>query len=105
MSYVVLICPRTQRQIRGLAPKDQNRLKAHIMGLTSDPRPAGAAAMREVPGAYRLRAGDYSIVYTVHEGTVTVLVLQVAHRREAYRGSDIDAIKRDARQWLDDQQG
>lgn len=100
MSYTVLICPRAQRHIRSLAVRDQNRLKAHILDLAGDPRPPGSVAMREVHRAYRIRVGDFRIVYTVHERAVTVLVLEVAHRREAYRDSDINAMDRDAREWL-----
>ena len=103
MTYKVLICPRAQRQIRALSPRDQKRLRGHILNLGHDPRPPGAAAMREVPGAYRIRVGDFRIVYTVHERTVTILILQVAHRREAYRTGDMTAADRDARQWLADQ--
>jgi mRNA interferase RelE/StbE len=103
LSYAVLVCPRAQRQIRSLAVRDQNRLRLRILDLGRDPRPADAAVMREVVrGAYRITLGDYRIVYTTHERTVTALVLQVAHRRESYRRSDIDAMDRDSRQWLAD---
>lgn len=103
MSYTVFICPRAQRQLRGLPARDQERLKGHILALGRDPRPPGAVAMREVHRAFRIRTGDLRIVYTIHEHAVTILVLQVAHRREAYRGSDISAMDRDTREWLADQ--
>jgi mRNA interferase RelE/StbE len=103
VSYTVLICPRAQRQLRSLPARDQERLKGHVLALGRDPRPPGAVAMKEVHRGFRIRTGDLRIVYTIHEGTVTILVLQVAHRREAYRGSDISAMDRDAREWLADQ--
>ena len=81
----MLVCPRAQRQIRSLAVRDRNRLKVRILDLGRDPRPPDAAAMREVRRAYRIRIGDFRIVYTVHEGTVTILILQLpsAIRRDA----------------------
>lgn len=103
MSYTVLVCPRAQRQMRGLAKRDQDRLREHMTALARDPRPSGAVAMREIRRTYRIRVGDFRIVYAVNERTIAVLVLEVAHRREAYRGSDIDAMDRDARVWLADQ--
>ena len=104
MSYRVLVCPRAQRQIRSLAVRDRDRLRIRILDLGRDPRPPDAVAMREVRRAYRIRIGDFRIVYTVHEGTVTILILQVANRRESYRRSDVDAMDRDARQWLAEQE-
>lgn len=103
MTYEVLICPRAQRQIKALAPRDQDRLKPHILGLGANPRPSGVVAMHGLDRSYRLRVGDFRIVYTVHEDTVTILVLAVANRSEAYRASDIAAMHRDAREWQADQ--
>lgn len=53
--------------------------------LADDPRPAGAVAMKSMPGHLRLRVGDYWIVYAVRDHMLVVLVVELGHRREIDR--------------------
>ena len=50
-----------------------------------EPRPHGAKALRGEPGLLRVRVGDYRVIYTVEDNILLVLVVRIAHRREAYR--------------------
>jgi mRNA interferase RelE/StbE len=50
-----------------------------------EPRPKGAAKLTGLEHAYRLRHGDYRIIYEVHEDRLLVLVIRIGHRREVYR--------------------
>lgn len=57
-----------------------------IDGLAIEPRPKSAARLTGLRHVYRLRHGDYRIIYELHDDRLLVLVIQVGHRREVYRG-------------------
>ena len=79
----------TRDALRTLAKLDKpvrRRIQGAIDKLTADPRPAGMIALRGVPGAFRIRVGDYRIVYTLHDDRLLIVVIDVGHRREVYRG-------------------
>lgn len=73
------------RQFAALPRKEQERLRARIDRLAENPRPAGVRKLAGEEGLYRLRSGDYRVIYTVQDEVLLVLVLKVGHRREAYR--------------------
>jgi mRNA interferase RelE/StbE len=85
MTYVVELAPAAVRQLRKLDPPARRRVQAAIELLADNPRPP--AATRLVGGAaeWRVRTGDYRIVYEIHDDRLLVLVLAVGHRREVYR--------------------
>jgi mRNA interferase RelE/StbE len=79
----------TRDALRALAKLDRptrRRVQGAIDKLADDPRPAGMIALRGVTGAYRIRVGDYRIVYTLHDDRLMVVVIDIGHRREIYRG-------------------
>lgn len=57
-----------------------------IEGLADDPGPSGAIKVQGHDSLYRLRVGDYRVIYAIEGHTVTVLVTAVGHRRDVYRG-------------------
>jgi mRNA interferase RelE/StbE len=61
------------------------RLRAAIDGLEENARPAGCVKLAGEPDLYRIRVGDYRVVYQVKDTALTVLVLSIGHRREIYR--------------------
>ncbi len=85
MRYVVEFAPSAAREFRKLEPAVQRRLRPVIDGLAKSPRPAGAIKLSGEDSAYRLRVGDYRLVYEVVDRVLRVLIVRVAHRREAYR--------------------
>jgi mRNA interferase RelE/StbE len=64
--------------------KLKKRLDDAIEALSDDPRPHGSRKLAGTSDRYRIRVGDYRIVYRVDDGKVTVLVLVIGHRREVY---------------------
>ena len=62
------------------------RIIGALEELEADPRPAGASSLVGYSGALRIRVGDWRVVYRVVDERLLVLVLQVGHRREIYRG-------------------
>lgn len=78
----------TRDALRALAKLDKpvrRRVQAAIEALGEQPRPHGAVALHELPGAYRIRVGDYRVIYTIDDGRLIVLVVDLGHRREIYR--------------------
>jgi mRNA interferase RelE/StbE len=84
MTYTIVITPRAERQIRSLERPTRTRVIQAIEGLANDPRPPGAIKLVGREG-YRLRVGDYRIIYTIDDAGRIVIVAQVGHRRDIYR--------------------
>ncbi|HYQ73908.1 type II toxin-antitoxin system RelE family toxin [Cellulomonas sp.] len=84
MTYRVDIRPAAVRALRKVDHQDRPRIQAAIALLARDPRPPGARALRGRDG-YRVRVGDYRILYTVDDGVLVVVVVTLGHRREVYQ--------------------
>jgi len=63
----------------------QRRIQAAIELLALNPRPAGAKQLVGGAGAWRVRTGDYRVVYEIHDHVLMVLVIVIGHRREVYQ--------------------
>ncbi|MGH9782645.1 MAG: type II toxin-antitoxin system RelE family toxin [Terriglobia bacterium] len=83
-SYRLLIKPSAVKEIEALPKKDRGRVVAKIQSLASNPRPQGCEKLSGHE-LYRLRQGNYRILYTVHDTDLVVVVIKVGHRREVYR--------------------
>jgi mRNA interferase RelE/StbE len=59
---------------------------AAVEALADDPRPQGAVKISGDDNLWRVRVGDYRVVYEIHDDRLIVLVLRVAHRKDVYRG-------------------
>lgn len=68
-------------------PKDvRQRVDDRILLLQNEPRPLGCTKLVGHSNLYRIRVGNYRIIYEIHDDRVLVVVIVVAHRRESYRG-------------------
>ena len=85
MAYAIELAPSFTRDYDDLPAGLQKRVIAAVERLADDPRPAGCKKLRGERSAWRVRVGDYRIVYEVEDRIVRVLVLRVRHRREVYR--------------------
>jgi len=63
-----------------------DRILAATDKLATNPRPTGCRKLAGTIDRYRVRVGDYRIIYRIDDGKVTVLVLVIGHRREVYDG-------------------
>ena len=87
MKYAVLLEKSAARFLLRLRDaKLKSRLDEAIESLADDPRPPGCRKLAGTSDRYRVRVGDYRIVYRIDDGKVTVLVLVIGHRREVYDG-------------------
>jgi mRNA interferase RelE/StbE len=85
MAFTVEFSPGAAREFRKLGPKVQRKLSPRIDSLAQNPRPSGAKKLKGIEDLWRIRVGDYRIVYEVRDRTLVVLVVRVAHRRDVYR--------------------
>jgi mRNA interferase RelE/StbE len=85
MAYAIQFKPAALRQFEKLSRDVQKRIAAKIADLSGNPFPAGCKRLSGVPDAWRIRAGDYRIVYQVRREVLLVLILTVGHRRDVYR--------------------
>ena len=81
--YRIEVRPAAARALRKVDPQVRPRIQGAIALLAQDPRPPSARALRGRPG-YRLRVGDYRIIYTVVDDVLLVVVVTLGHRRDVY---------------------
>jgi mRNA interferase RelE/StbE len=83
-SYSLLIKPSAARELKELPAKDRHRIIARIQGLAGQPRPPNCEKLTGEE-KYRLRQGDYRILYSVDDAAKDVTVVKIGHRREVYQ--------------------
>ena len=84
MSYEIVVPRRVRKAIARLPENVHGRVSGTIDGLVEEPRPRGCVSMRG-SGTWRIRVGDYRIIYEIDDDRRAVEILKVAHRRESYR--------------------
>ncbi len=85
MTYQVEIARRAAKALARLPRKEQQRVRLAIDLLAETPRPPGCVALAGEARAYRVRVGDYRIVYEVFDDRLVVQVVRIGHRRDVYR--------------------
>lgn len=85
MAYRVELKPSAASQVRKLERGVQKRILAKLDQLRDNPKPSGVQKMVGAADLYRVRVGDYRIVYTIVDDQLLVLVLAVGDRKDVYR--------------------
>jgi mRNA interferase RelE/StbE len=85
MTYSVELAPAAARQLHKLDLSARRQVQGAIELLSHEPRPSGAKRLVGGVGEWRVRTGDYRVVYEIHDQVLLVLVVAVGHRREIYR--------------------
>lgn len=102
MSYQLKLLSGIEKQLRRFPTSDRERVVETMRSLADEPRPAGAIHLLE--NLYRVRVGNYRILYAVFDAEVVVLVCKVARRSEVtYK--DIRALLKRARGILPNRSG
>lgn len=83
--YDVLIERSVERALKRVSSSDFSRILVALKALASNPRPSGCKKLVGGERDWRVRAGDYRVLYEIDDAEKTVRVLNVKHRREAYR--------------------
>ena len=84
MTYTVTLAPSAARQLRKFDPGVRRRIQAAIELLAAEPRPPAATRLVGGSGEWRVRTGNYRIIYEINDNELVVLVLRMGHRREVY---------------------
>jgi mRNA interferase RelE/StbE len=82
--YELRLKPSVTRDLRGIPADDVRRLLARLEALRDDPHPPGCEKL-STQGRYRVRPGDYWIVYSVTDADLVVEIVTIGHRRDVYR--------------------
>ena len=83
--YEVEIARRAVKSLARLPRGEQQRVRAAIDLLADEPRPPGCVALAGEQSVYRVRVGDYRILYEVADARLLILVVRIGHRRAVYR--------------------
>jgi len=83
--YAVEFLPSAAKSLSGLEPTVQHRIARRIDRLAEDPH-AGATKLRGTDEVWRVRVGDYRVLYQIEtDERLVVLVIKIGHRRDVYR--------------------
>ncbi len=85
MPYRIYLRPSAVRDLKSLPDEIRERSELSIGRLAENPRPYGSKKLVGFENEWRLRLGDYRILYIINESTRQVTVVRVAHRWEVYR--------------------
>jgi len=86
-SYKLVITKSAQKDIRKLPKPEINRIDKKIKSLRIIPRPFGCEKLKGSKSSYRIRVGDYRIIYTIYDKKLIISVIKVGHRRDIYKKS------------------
>ena len=84
MNYRVVFTPRAEREFDALDGSVRVRIARALARLAEAPREA-ANVKALAGGNYRLRVGDWRVIYALHDDVLLILILRIGHRREVYR--------------------
>jgi mRNA interferase RelE/StbE len=83
-NYDLRIKPSAVKELEALQTKDRRRIVNKIQDLASEPRPPGSEKLSG-RDRYRIRQGNFRILYEIQDSEVTVTVVKIGHRRDVYR--------------------
>ncbi|MCX5666119.1 MAG: type II toxin-antitoxin system RelE/ParE family toxin [Candidatus Omnitrophica bacterium] len=84
MKYCVKIIPKAEKDLDAVSGHEFDAIKKKILALSDNPRPFGCKKLTADEG-YRLRSGDFRIVYRIDDQVKEVVIYRVKHRKEVYR--------------------
>jgi mRNA interferase RelE/StbE len=85
MRYGLEFTTSASRELNSLDTQVRKRIITKITGLCDDPFPSGTKKLQGLPNHFRIRVGDYRIVYRVDGDRVIVVIVKIGHRKEVYR--------------------
>jgi mRNA interferase RelE/StbE len=84
MKFQIILPKSVQKELDRLPDELVGRILARLAGLETNPRPADVKKLKG-RAAWRIRVGDYRVIYEIHDRVLHVIVITVGHRREIYR--------------------
>jgi len=83
-SYKVIFKRSAEKELRKVPSSPLRRIVEKIGALCNEPRPPGIQMLKGEDRHFRLRQGDYRVIYEVNDETGEVIVIKIGHRREVY---------------------
>ena len=83
--YDVILKPQAQKDLDSFSGKLLSRIEDAVLGLYDEPRPHNSKKLSGGGSRWRIRAGDYRILYEIDDSQKIVKVYRIAHRKEVYR--------------------
>jgi mRNA interferase RelE/StbE len=83
-NYRLLIKPSAAKELEAPPTRDRRRVVRRVRALAEDPRPPGAEKLRGI-GLYRVRQGDYRVLYEIADAERAITVIKIGNRRDVYR--------------------
>ena len=84
MAYRVDIKYSAEKELKKISPKLYERVLQIMLSLENEPRPRGCKKLRSVE-LYRIRSGNYRILYTIDDSLQRIEIIGISHRKDAYR--------------------
>ena len=84
MRYQVILSKSVRKELDRLPDDVASRILARLAGLETNPRPADVKKLKG-RDAWRIRVGDYRVIYEIQDRALQIIVITVGHRREIYR--------------------
>lgn len=85
MIYEVKFTKAARKMFRKLSQQLQDRIQTKIDDLAIEPRPKGVKKLKGEENSYRIRVGDYRVIYDIFDDVLLVSVVEVGHRSEVYK--------------------
>jgi mRNA interferase RelE/StbE len=85
VNYRIEFVKQAAKQFKSLPYQVQQKLKPQIDSLITDPRPSGVVKLSGQDNLYRIRVGNYRVIYSIQDNQLLVLVVKVGHRKDVYR--------------------
>lgn len=84
-TYQVDVTPPAAKSLRALPDKVRARVGAAIVALETEPRPHGCEKLSGQKNRYRVRVGDFRIIYAIYDDRLVVIIVDIGNRRDVYR--------------------
>jgi mRNA interferase RelE/StbE len=85
MSHRIEVKQSARKALASLPASTRQRIASAIDALSADPRPTGCRKLVGSESLYRIRVGEFRVLFEVHDDRLAIVVIKIAHRREAYR--------------------
>jgi mRNA interferase RelE/StbE len=85
MAYTLLFAKGVQKDLDKIPKSDGVKILSKIESLSSNPRPAGCKKLEGSDDSYRIRSGDYRILYSIFDKELVIDVVKIDHRKQVYR--------------------
>lgn len=85
MNYKIEFAKQAAKQFKAFPRQEQQRLKIKIDNLEIDPRPSGVVKLSGEQNLYRIRVGNYRIIYSIQDSQLLILIVKIGHRKDVYQ--------------------